>query len=241
MPQPGPAGLGASFAGRVPWLPPRPFSRVLAEAGHYPLTLLAPGVRHNGTMLARLYGVFRQVGEDLFHHRLISATAGNFSVRTKEGFLITKSGVQKGRLTPEDLVEVPLEGPFPQGASVESVIHREVYLRTPARAIVHAHPRVAVALSLHLDSLVPLDLEGQYYLKEVPVLAPKTVSATLEAALAVAEALKDRRACLLRGHGAFAIGLKEKPEEALLEAYSLLTTLEESAEILFYHRLWGKG
>ncbi len=221
--------------------PPGPFPRVLAEAGHYPLTLLAPGVRHNGTMLARLYGVFRQVGEDLFHHRLISATAGNFSVRTKEGFLITKSGVQKGRLTPEDLVEVPLEGPFPPGASVESVIHREVYLRTPARAIVHAHPRVAVALSLHLDSLVPLDLEGQYYLKEVPVLAPKTVSATLEAALAVAEALKDRRACLLRGHGAFAIGLKEKPEEALLEAYSLLTTLEESAEILFYHRLWGKG
>ncbi len=205
------------------------------------MALLGPGVRHNGAMLARLYGVFRQVGEDLFHHRLISATAGNFSVRTKEGFLITKSGVQKGRLTPEDLVEVPLEGPFPQGASVESVIHREVYLRTPARAIVHAHPRVAVALSLHLDLLVPLDLEGQYYLKEVPVLAPKTASATLEAAMAVAEALKEHRACLLRGHGAFAIGLKEKPEEALLEAYSLLTTLEESAEILFYHRLWGKG
>ncbi|MFX7287593.1 fuculose phosphate aldolase, partial [Acinetobacter baumannii] len=43
------------------------------------------------------------------------------------------------------------------------------------------------------------------------------------------------------GHGAFAIGLKEKPEEALLEAYSLLTALEESAEILFYYRLWGKG
>lgn len=192
-------------------------------------------------MLARIYTAFRQVGEDLFHHRLISATAGNFSVRTKEGFLITRSGVQKARLTPEDLVEVPLEGPFPEGASVESVIHREVYRATPARALVHAHPRVAVALSLHLDSLVPVDLEGQYYLREVPVLAPKTTSATLEAALAVAEGLKGHRACLLRGHGAFAIGLKERPEEALMEAYSLLTTLEESAEILLYHRLWGKG
>ena len=192
-------------------------------------------------MLARIYTAIRQVGEDLFHQRLISATAGNFSVRTKEGFLITKSGAQKARLTPEDLVEVPLAGPFPEGASVESVIHREVYRATPARAIVHAHPRVAVALSLHLDRIVPLDLEGQYYLKEVPVLAPKTTSATLEAALAVAEGLKGHRACLLRGHGAFAIGLKERPEEALLEAYSLLTTLEESAEILLYHRLWGKG
>jgi len=138
-------------------------------------------------------------------------------------------------------VEVPLEGPFPEGASVESVIHREVYRKTPARAIAHAHPRVAVALSLHLDRIVPLDFEGQYYLKEVPVLSPRTVSATEEAALAVAEALREHRVCLVRGHGAFAIGLKERPEEALLEAYSLLTTLEESAEILFYHRLWGKG
>ena len=189
-------------------------------------------------MLARLYNAFRQVGEDLFAQRLISATAGNFSVRTKEGFLITKSGVQKARLTPEDLVEVPLEGPFPQGASVESVIHREVYRQTEAKALVHAHPRVAVALSLSLDRVVPLDLEGAHYLKEVPVLTPGTTSATEEAARAVAEALKGHPVCLLRGHGAFARGDKERPEEALLQAYSLMTTLEESAEILLYHRLW---
>lgn len=122
--------------------------------------------------------------------------------------------MQKARLTPEDLLEVPLEGPIPEGASVESVVHREVYRRTGARALVHAHPRVAVALSFHLSRLRPLDLEGQHYLKEVPVLAPKTVSATEEAALSVAEALREHRACLLRGHGAFAVGLKEAPEEA---------------------------
>ncbi|WP_347240358.1 fuculose-1-phosphate aldolase [Thermus sp.] len=192
-------------------------------------------------MLARVYTAFRQVGEDLFHQRLISATAGNFSVRTKEGFLITRSGVQKARLTPEDLLEVPLFGPIPEGASVESVVHREVYLKTEAKALVHAHPRVAVALSLRLDRLVPLDLEGQLYLKEVPVLSPKTASATEEAALAVAEALAQYPVCLLKGHGAFAIGVKERPEEALLQAFSLMTTLEESAEILFYHRLWRRG
>uniref|UniRef100_A0A7C2G4C1 Fuculose phosphate aldolase n=1 Tax=Thermus islandicus TaxID=540988 RepID=A0A7C2G4C1_9DEIN len=193
-------------------------------------------------MLAKVYGAFRQVGEDLFRQGLISATAGNFSVRTKEGFLITRSGVQKAHLTPEDLLEVPLFGPIPQGASVESVVHREVYRSTEARALVHAHPRVAVALSLSLERLLPLDLEGQLYLKEVPVLSPRTLSATEEAALSVAEALRRHRACLLRGHGAFAAGFKEKPEEALLEAFSLLTTLEESAQILLYHRLWrGAG
>ena len=61
-------------------------------------------------------------------------------------------------------------------------------------------------------------------------------------ALSLAEALREHRACLLRGHGAFAVGLKEAPEEALLEAYGLMTTLEESAQILLYHRLWqGAG
>ena len=36
--------------------------------------------------------------------------------------------------------------------------------------------------------------------------------------------------------------LAERGEEALLEAYGLMTTLEESAQILLYHRLWqGAG
>lgn len=189
-------------------------------------------------MLARLYSAFRQIGEDLFHQRLITATAGNLSVRTAKGFLITRSGVQKAHLTPEDLLEVPLEGPIPPGASVESIVHREVYRKTPATALVHAHPRVAVALSFHLEALEPIDLEGRFYLPNVPVLSPKTVSATEEAALAVAEALQAHRACLLRGHGAFTKSEKERPEEALLEAYSLMTSLEEAAEVLLFHRLW---
>ncbi|MER3451872.1 MAG: fuculose phosphate aldolase [Thermus sp.] len=189
-------------------------------------------------MLARLFGAFQQVGQDLFAQRLITATAGNFSVRTPKGFLITKSGVQKAHLTPEDLLEVPLEGEVPEGASVESIVHREVYRRTGATALVHAHPRVAVALSFHLEALEPIDLEGRFYLPKVPVLSPRTVSATEEAALAVAEALQGHRACLLRGHGAFTKSEKERPEEALLEAYSLMTSLEEAAEILWYHRLW---
>ncbi len=190
-------------------------------------------------MQARLFQAFRQVGEDLFRQRLISATAGNFSVRGEEGFWITRSGVQKAHLTPEDLVEVPWEGDIPKGASVEALLHREVYRQTPAQALVHAHPRVAIALSLHLSKLTPLDLEGQLFLGEIPVLSPKTLSATLEAALALAEGLKAHKAVILKGHGAFAVGHKPKPEEALLEAYSLMTVLEESAEILLYSGLYA--
>ena len=182
-----------------------------------------------------LYQAFREVGEDLFVQGLISATAGNFSVREGEGLWITKSGVRKNRLAPEDLLYVGLE-PDPErdrGASVELGIHRAVYRATDARAIVHAHPRTAVALSLGLSAIRPVDLEGQLVLGEVPVLDPATKSATREAAQAVAEGLARYPVVLLRGHGAFARG------RDLFEAYARLTVLEESAQVLLFAKLGG--
>jgi L-fuculose-phosphate aldolase len=116
-----------------------------------------------------------------------------------------------------------------------------VYRQTDAQAVVHAHPRFSIALSYHFDSIQPIDLEGQYYFGEIPVLSPPTRSSTPEAAEAVAGALKDHKACILRGHGAFAKGQGETPEAALLGAYSLMTSLEEACEILFYERMWAQS
>lgn len=194
-------------------------------------------------MKARLFLTFQQVGADLFAARMASATSGNYSARTPEGLLITRSGAQKAHLTAEDLLQLPLE-PDPekdQGASVEKIIHRAIYRETDARAVVHAHPRFAIVLSYHLERIVPIDLEGRSYLPEVPVVAPPTASGTEEAAQAVAEALKTHPACVVRGHGAFVKAAEETPEKSLLKAYSLMTSLEEACEILYYERLWGWG
>ena len=182
-----------------------------------------------------LYRRFREVGEDLFAQGLISATAGNFSVREGEGLWITKSGVRKNRLTPEDLLWLPLD-PDPErdrGASVELPLHRAAYRATGAAALVHAHPRTAVALSLHEAAIRPVDLEGRLVLGEVPVLDPTTKSATQEAARAVAEGLSRFPVVMLKGHGAFAQG------KDLFEAYARITVLEESAQILLSAKLWG--
>ncbi len=194
-------------------------------------------------MIAKLYLTFKQVGADLFAAGLASATSGNFSVRVGEGLWITRSGAQKAHLTPEDILFLPQE-PDPEkdrGASVERVIHRAIYQQTDATAVVHAHPRHAIALSFHLDSIVPIDLEGRYYFDQIPVLSPRTTSASQEAAEAVAQALRVHRACVLRGHGAFVKGTEEAPEKSLLQAYSLMTSLEEACEVLFLERLWRGG
>jgi len=191
-------------------------------------------------MKARLYLAFQQVGADLFAARLASATSGNFSVRDPRGLWITRSGAQKAHLQPEDLLLLPPE-PDPQadqGASVEKVIHREIYRQTRAQAVVHAHPRYAIALSYQLDQIVPIDLEGSYYFPTLPVVAPSTTSGTQEAAQAVAGALIDHRACIVRGHGAFARSEQANPERALLEAFALLTSLEEACEVLYHQQVW---
>lgn len=194
-------------------------------------------------MKAKLFLTFQQIGIDLFAARLASATSGNYSARAKDGLWITRSGAQKARLTPEDILLLPTE-PNPerdQGASVERIIHRAIYRHTNATAVVHAHPRHAIALSFHLDSIVPIDLEGLYYFDQIPVVAPRTASGTEEAAEAVAEALQDHRACVVRGHGAFVKGTEEVLEKSLLQAYSLMTSLEEACEVLFLERLWSRG
>jgi L-fuculose-phosphate aldolase len=191
-------------------------------------------------MKAKLYLTFQQIGADLFAAGLASATSGNYSVREGEGLWITRSGAQKAHLTPEDVMFLPLL-PDPkrdQGASVERVIHRAIYQQTDATAVVHAHPRHAIALSFHLEAIVPIDLEGRYYFDKIPVLTPKTASGTPEVAEAVAEALRENIACVVRGHGAFIKGTEEALEKSLLQAYSLMTSLEEACEVLFLERLW---
>ncbi|WP_027882194.1 class II aldolase/adducin family protein [Meiothermus rufus] len=191
-------------------------------------------------MKAKLYITFQQVGADLFTAGLASATSGNFSVRDGQGFWITRSGVQKAHLTPEDLLWLPLK-PDPtrdQGASVERGVHRAVYGSTEAMALVHAHPRYAIALSFHMERIVPIDLEGRYYFEQIPVVAPQSLSATPEVAQAVAQALQHHPACVVRGHGAFVRGTGATPEEALLQAYARMTSLEEACQVLFLERLW---
>jgi L-fuculose-phosphate aldolase len=190
-------------------------------------------------MKAKLYLAFQQVGADLFDQHLASATSGNFSVRVKEGIWITRSGVQKGHLSADDLMLLPLEADQEKdaGSSVERIIHRAVYAATDALAVVHAHPRYAIALSYHLETIEPIDLEGQYYLPTIPVLNPASRSASPEAAEAVAQALKTHHACILRGHGAFVKAREATPEQSLLKAYSLMTSLEEACEILYHHQL----
>jgi L-fuculose-phosphate aldolase len=181
----------------------------------------------------RVFEQFREIGRDMYVDRLISSHGGNLSVRFGDRIIIKRRGAMLGRLKPHDLVETGLEK-NDSGvvlASTELIVHRAIYLATPALAVVHAHPRTAIALSLSREEIVPIDNEGSYLLKRIPVVSVEMASGSPEMAATIAEALKEHKIVMLRGHGSFAIG------QTLDEAFLWTSTLEECCQIILAAKL----
>ncbi len=172
---------------------------------------------------------FQTVGRDLFTCGLISGFGGNLSIRMGDRIYITRRGSNKGSLQEADIIETGIfkndrQTPL---ASSELGVHRAIYQHTPASAVVHAHPPHAVALSLSEREIVPSDDEGRDMIGRVPVLGCQVTQIVPGAyAELIAEAFKNVRIVMVRGHGSFAIG------QILEEAYDITSTFEESCKVL---------
>ncbi len=184
----------------------------------------------------RIYEMFREIGRDLYVGDMVSSHGGNLSIRLGDRVVIKRRGAMLGRLKPHDLIETGLEK-NDSGvalASTELVVHRTIYKMTPALAIVHCHPRAAIAYSLSRDEIVPIDNEASYLLKKVPVIWEEFASGSPEMAKHLAETLAQYKIVMLRGHGSFAIG------QTLDEAFHWSSTLEESCQIAIYSKIIGE-
>lgn len=177
---------------------------------------------------------FQCIGRDLFLSGITSSHGGNMSVRLGDRIIITRRGAQLGQLGAEDLIETGLYEDDSQImlASSEVPAHRAIYLNTAALAIIHAHPRAAIALSLLEDEIVPVDTEGSYLLHKVPVVSSEIASGP-QLAEVVSAALKQYKIIMVRGHGCFATG------QLLEEAYQWISCLDESSLIIYYVRTLG--
>ena len=79
-----------------------------------------------------------------------------YDLRFGDRVIIKRRGAMLGRLKPHDLIETGLDK-NDSGvalASTELIVHRAIYQATPALAVVHAHPRTAIAFSLSRDEIV---------------------------------------------------------------------------------------
>ncbi|MDZ7374207.1 MAG: class II aldolase/adducin family protein [candidate division KSB1 bacterium] len=175
----------------------------------------------------------------IYQKGFVAANDGNVSVRLEDGrVLITPTGVSKGRISPEELVVVDLEGRVlaadGHAPSSELPMHLYVYReRLDVRAVVHAHPLFSTAFAV---AGIPLDknvlAEAVLALGPVPVVEYATPG-TEELAQALGRYLHQADAFLLANHGVVTVG------QNLLETFWKLERLEHFAQISFIARLLG--
>ena len=171
---------------------------------------------------------FQTVGRDLFARGLVSSHNGNLSIRLGDRIIITRRGSMLNCLQEHDLIETGISRNSRSTplASIDLAVHRAIYRETQALAIVHAHPRHAIALSMTDTEILPSTAEGLSAFGVVPVVGWHMEVKPGGPADVISQSLKQQRIIMVHGHGSFAIG------QLLEEAYNFTTLLEESCQIL---------
>jgi methylthioribulose-1-phosphate dehydratase len=173
----------------------------------------------------------------------VPATSGNFSVRSGNRILITRSGLDKGTLMPAQMLEIDSDGhPVGESAkpSAETRLHIVIYRDRPeAGAILHVHTIWNTLLSGHYVTVGYVPIEGYELLKglagvathehreRVPILAnsqdydllAKQLSAALNANPAA-------HGVLLSRHGLYTWGQTVAQARRHLEALEFLFEAE---------------
>ncbi len=172
----------------------------------------------------------------------VPGTSGNFSVRLGERIFITPTGLDKGTLTPADLLEIDLEGRAISGhgrPSAETSLHTVIYReRIHARAILHVHTVWNTLLSGRFAPIGHVRLTGYELLKglvgvtthdhteRVPILENTQVYTELAEHLSNALCVNaDAHGVLLSRHGLYTWG------DSVAEARRHLEVLEFLFEV----------
>jgi L-fuculose-phosphate aldolase len=159
-------------------------------------------------------------------------STGNLSIRhaneSREGMLITPTGMGADELRPQDLVWVGWDGSVRGDwqPSSEWHFHRAVYLARPdLNAVLHTHSTHAAALAC-----LRRELPAFHYMvavaggDNVPCI-PYFLFGTEALSQAVGVAMKDRKACLMANHGLVAAGV------SLTQAMKVLQEIESLCEV----------
>lgn len=214
----------------------------------------------SGTDLLSVSGQISSFGRKVVAGGLVEGNFGNISIRTDvcprpgssgpaengcascgDFLTITKTGTSLDELDEESVITLPVtpdekEKDLPNAAerqaSSELKVHRSIYRKTNAKAVLHVHAPYAVTMSIleaekGRDRIVPVDSEGILFLKEIPIV--RGGIGTDELAKNASEAFEKKKVkvVVVHGHGTFAVG------ETLGDAYIATVQAEHAAQIAY--------
>lgn len=135
-------------------------------------------------------------------------TAGNLSVRSGNGFLITPSSMPYDVMTPADVVEMDFEGTYVGGRpSSEWRFHRDILrARDDIDVVLHCHSVYATTLACHHRTIPAFHYMTGVAGGTTIRCARYATFGTQALSDAALEALEGRLACLLGQHGQISLG-----------------------------------
>ncbi|MBR3843739.1 MAG: class II aldolase/adducin family protein [Christensenellaceae bacterium] len=184
--------------------------------------------------------VLADVARRMYQSGMVSAYEGNISVRIGDRVLITPSGICKGLLDPDMLVEVDLEGRQTKEngifrASTETRLHTAIYQKRPEiRSVCHTHAPFSTAFAV-LNQPITSNAypEARTLYDEIPVAKygrPNTDDIWQD----VMRLIPENNILLLANHGPVSVGT------TIWDAYLRMESCESIAKVLYYARQMGK-
>ncbi len=168
-------------------------------------------------------------GKKLVAYGLNHSHFGNISIREGDTLLITRSGCLLDEINEQTLVEVNIQKGNAANASSETIVHRQIYTKTPAQAVIHVHSPFATIESILMTNsrvIFSEDTESKSFMRKIPIVSGEPGSQEL--AEEAANALVNHKAVISRGHGIFAAGA------SLEQAYIYTCSVEHICKIKYF-------
>jgi len=175
---------------------------------------------------------------NVYENSFVSAFDGNLSARVNENeILITRSGINKGDVTLQDILTIDNRGNLIKGegkVTTEVKLHLKVYNnRAEINSVIHCHPIYATAIATSLEEF-PNNIfpEAILTLGKIPICKYATPSTSSLAEL-LNPYVSFANVMLLSNHGAIALGNNIKT------AYFRMEKLEHISETIFAAKSFG--
>lgn len=168
-----------------------------------------------------------------YENKLFAGTSGNLSIYDDENdcIYITPSSIPYENMECEDMVVITMDGTVLEGKhqpSSEWKLHANIYKeRKEIKAVVHTHSPYATAFAVANMPIPMILVEMLPSIGDAVQVAGFALPGDEKVGIEAVKALEGRKGCLLKNHGAVAIG------EEIESAYITAVYIEDAARIYY--------
>ena len=188
----------------------------------------------------KVYKAMDEAGKIIVKSRLVDSYFGNISYLIDNIIYISQTGSSLDELGGY-IDPCPIDNSSCAGitASIELSAHKQIYLDTENRAILHGHPKFSVILSMDCDQRDICKYKNQCHIKcpyerfvnDIPIVPGEVGTGPYGLYKTMPPAIKGKRGVIVYGHGVFTACKKD-----FNEAFKNLLSIEKMCKQEYFRR-----